>query len=121
MIDLEPYKRKLFETYERLMAEREEMDDDLSSNNILSETGEITANDNHPADMGTEFFLRGRDEALEGNLEGIIDQCKRAIQKIEDGTYGFSDISGEFIGEERLAAVPYATTTIEEQERIIEG
>lgn len=42
----------------------------------------------------------------------------RALAKIEAGTYGFSDISGEPIGEERLNAAPEAVNTLQEQEAI---
>jgi RNA polymerase-binding transcription factor DksA len=43
---------------------------------------------------------------MEENLLSILRRCERAMEKIEDGTYGYSDISGEFIGEERLDAIP---------------
>jgi DnaK suppressor protein len=41
---------------------------------------------------------------------------ERALAKIEDGTYGFSDVSGERIPKERLTVMPEAITTIKEQE-----
>jgi RNA polymerase-binding transcription factor DksA len=40
---------------------------------------------------------------------------------VDEGTYGYSDVSGEFIGEERLDAIPYATLTRDEQERTVQG
>jgi len=45
-----------------------------------------------------------------------LTKIDRALEKIKAGTYGFSDISGEPIGEERLNAVPEATSTLREQE-----
>lgn len=45
-----------------------------------------------------------------------LAKIDRALEKIKAGTYGFSDISGEPIGEERLNAVPEATNTLREQE-----
>jgi DnaK suppressor protein len=45
-----------------------------------------------------------------------LAQIDRALEKIKAGTYGFSDISGEPIGEDRLNAVPEATNTVREQE-----
>jgi DnaK suppressor protein len=45
-----------------------------------------------------------------------LAQIDRALEKIKAGTYGYSDISGDPIGEERLNAVPEATTTFREQE-----
>ncbi len=46
-----------------------------------------------------------------------LSRVERALAKIEDGTYGFSDISGKRIPDERLDAVPEATNTIQEQEQ----
>jgi DnaK suppressor protein len=45
-----------------------------------------------------------------------IARVERALAKIDAGTYGFSDVSGEPIPKERLNAIPDATNTIREQE-----
>jgi DnaK suppressor protein len=56
---------------------------------------------------------------LEGNLAAADDDrlsnIERALQKIEDGTYGLSDGSGAPISIERLEAVPEALYTLDEQ------
>jgi DnaK suppressor protein len=56
---------------------------------------------------------------LEGNLEAADDDrlsnIERALQKIEDGTYGLSDSSGAPIPMERLEAAPEALYTLAEQ------
>jgi DnaK suppressor protein len=56
---------------------------------------------------------------LEGNLEAADDDrlsnIERALQKIEDGTYGLSDASGAPIPIERLEAAPEALYTLAEQ------
>jgi DnaK suppressor protein len=43
-----------------------------------------------------------------------LTQIERALQKIEDGTYGLSDTSGEPIPRERLEAMPEAIHTVSE-------
>jgi DnaK suppressor protein len=45
-----------------------------------------------------------------------LARVERALAKIEAGTYGFSDVSGERIPKERLNAVPEANNTLREQE-----
>jgi DnaK suppressor protein len=56
---------------------------------------------------------------LEGNLAAVDDErltdIERALQKIDDGTYGLSDSSGAPIPIERLLASPEALYTLEEQ------
>jgi DnaK suppressor protein len=46
-----------------------------------------------------------------------IDEIERALQKIAEGTYGFSDASGDPIPKARLEATPEAIFTVEEQSR----
>lgn len=56
---------------------------------------------------------------LTGELEAVDEQrladIERALQKIDDGTYGLSDQSGQPIPLARLEASPEAIYTLEEQ------
>jgi len=45
-----------------------------------------------------------------------LERVDRALKKIEEGTYGLSDRSGEPIPRERLEAVPEALYTLSEEE-----
>ena len=56
--------------------------------------------------------LRTKDRARK--LIGKIDE---ALKRIEDGTYGYCEETGEPIGIERLEARPVATLSIEAQEK----
>jgi DnaK suppressor protein len=55
----------------------------------------------------------------EGNLVSRdverLARVERALKKIEEGTYGYSDVSGQRIPDDRLEAMPDATTTLAEQ------
>jgi len=46
---------------------------------------------------------------------GRLARVERALQKIDEGTYGYSDVSGEPIPDARLEAMPDAINTIQEQ------
>lgn len=54
-------------------------------------------------------------QALHDVDQRRLENITRALQKIEDGTYGLSDASGAAISEERLLANPEATHTAAEQ------
>lgn len=56
--------------------------------------------------------LRTRDRARK-----LISKIDQALQRIETGTYGFCEDTGEPIGLKRLEARPIATLAIEAQER----
>jgi RNA polymerase-binding transcription factor DksA len=54
-------------------------------------------------------------EADEDAVDRVtLAQIQRALGRIEDGTYGTSELSGKPIPKARLEAVPYATTLVEE-------
>jgi DnaK suppressor protein len=46
-----------------------------------------------------------------------LRRIERALGKIDEGTYGYSDLSGEPIPEARLKAAPEAILTVEEERR----
>lgn len=46
----------------------------------------------------------------------LLAKINTALDRIENGTYGYSVVSGEEIGINRLMARPLATMTVEEQE-----
>lgn len=67
-------------------------------------------------DEGAEEAQRGIEDALDANTGRRLGHIVRALEKIEEGSYGLSDVSGEPIAQARLEAVPEATLTIEEAE-----
>jgi DnaK suppressor protein len=50
-----------------------------------------------------------------------LKQVDRALKKIEEGTYGLSDMSGVPIARERLEAVPESIYTLEEEKALEAG
>lgn len=46
----------------------------------------------------------------------LLQKVNAALERIENGTYGFSVVSGDEIGLKRMMARPLATMTVEEQE-----
>ena len=68
-------------------------------------------------DMSQSLFTREVDATIEHQVERRLQYVERALQKIEEGTYGLSDDSGETIPRGRLEAVPEAIRTVEEQQQ----
>ena len=69
--------------------------------------------DSDSATFEQEITMNLRMSQRDNNLLKKIDA---ALARIEDGTYGFSVVSGDPIGIQRMLARPLATMTIEEQE-----
>ena len=68
-------------------------------------------------DMSRDIFDREVDATIAEQVEQRLEIINRALRKIEEGTYGLSDASGEPIPRGRLEAVPEAIRTVEEQQR----
>jgi RNA polymerase-binding transcription factor DksA len=123
-LDLEHFRQRLQE--EKALAEETIAGVRSQEADNLNETGtnraELTDQDeNHPADEGTELFLREEDMALVANARVILGKIVHAFEKLEQGTYGVSDHSGKPIPVERLEAVPYANLLTDEQEIMESG
>ncbi|MFL9985283.1 TraR/DksA family transcriptional regulator [Paraburkholderia sediminicola] len=56
-------------------------------------------------------------QALHDVNDQRISDIERALQKIDEGTYGLSDASGDPIPKARLEVAPEAILTVEEQSR----
>ncbi len=75
----------------------------------------------HQADEGTDDFGRTISLEITSKEFGVLRQIDRALEKINEGTYGVCDITGEEIPLPRLEAIPYATMTVKAQEKFEKG
>lgn len=82
---------------------------------------EGTGYSQHQADQGTDDFDRTITLEVTTQEYGLLRQIERALEKIEENTYGICDISGEEIPLARLEAIPYATMTVKAQEQLEKG
>jgi len=99
---------------ERLMAQREEIENDIArARNELS-NGENEPDELDRASAEEERWLSLRISEREGKLLRKIDE---AIQRIDDGDYGYCEDTGDPIGIPRLLARPTATLSAEAKTR----
>lgn len=87
----------------------------------VKEADEGVGYSQHQADQGTDDFDRSLSLELTSKEFGVLKQIDRALEKIEEGTYGVCDISGLEIPKARLDAIPYATMTVKAQEQLEKG
>lgn len=105
---LEYFKQKLLDWKESLINESRETIDHLKED--VSKEPDFV--DEAAMGMNRAFELRTRDR-----YRKLIDKINSALQRIEDGEYGYCEVTGEKIGLKRLNARPIATLSIEAQER----
>jgi DnaK suppressor protein len=75
-------------------------------------------NEHHPdlADHANSLADRAVDLRAHERQRKLIAKIDAALQRIEDGTYGYCARTGEPIGLKRLEARPIATLSVEAQE-----
>lgn len=78
-----------------------------------SDDSELSDYDQHPADTATDTFERERDLGLLDDLEAEFRELEDALARIDAGTYGIDEVTGEPIDPARLEAVPTARTNVE--------
>jgi len=66
------------------------------------------------SEMGRDLTEEGTARALVADQERLLAQVERALQRMDEGTYGLSEVSGRPIPLERLEALPWATTTVDD-------
>ena len=116
----EPYMcpQQLAYFYQLLSAQKEELVSE--SNSVLNAVrladkadsagvGDESDNATYEQEITMNLRMAGRDNNL-------LRKINAALERLEDGTFGYSVVSGEEIGLSRMLARPLATMTIDEQE-----
>lgn len=75
-------------------------------------TTDIDLNDRASSETDRALELRTHDRARK-----LLSKIEQALRKIEDGSYGYCEVTGEPISLKRLEARPVATLSIEAQEQ----
>ena len=80
---------------------------ELEMDALIRESGEGAGDDQ--ADAGTKTFEREHEMSLVINARDMVLQTERAIERIDDKTYGRCEECGNSIGKARLQVFPRAT------------
>ncbi len=104
----EYFRRKLLQWKEEILRESRE------TLNALQ-----TENENHPdiADRASSETDRAIELRARDRQRKLIAKIDAALSRIDDGTYGYCEETGEPIALKRLDARPIATLSVEAQER----
>ena len=105
---LEYFKQKLLNWKEDILRESRETLSHLQ-----------TDTENHPdiADRASSETDRALELRTRDRQRKLISKIDEAMRRIEDGSYGYCEETGEPIGVARLDARPIATLSLEAQER----
>ncbi|WP_028962994.1 TraR/DksA C4-type zinc finger protein [Sulfobacillus thermosulfidooxidans] len=102
----------------------EDMVSDLRQQLAVKETDSVhalSAYDNHPADLGTDTFERELDVGLERGLAHHLAEVERALEKIDEDSYGICDRCHHPIDAQRLQARPESVYCLPCQQELEQG
>ncbi len=109
--------------HQKLLDLRDSMLDAMSGvakDNLRSraEGNEASAFGMHQADAGSDAYDRDFALSLLSQEQDDLYEIQEALKRIDAGTYGVCEISGEKIPHPRLEAVPFARYTVQCQTQI---
>lgn len=111
------FKNLLLQEKKNILDTLKRMEDHQPHSASMKEyTEELSAYDNHPADLGTEMFMTAMQANLENNEKYRLNEIEEALQKIETDEYGICQGCGAEIAEERLEIMPEADTCMKCEE-----
>ncbi|MBI1215325.1 MAG: RNA polymerase-binding protein DksA [Alphaproteobacteria bacterium] len=105
---LEYFRQKLMRWRAELLAESNETIKEMQEDNL--QKPDIADRASAETDHALELRTRDRERKL-------ISKINAALEKIDDGSYGYCEETGEPISIARLEARPIATLSLEAQER----
>lgn len=117
-MDSDDVRQRLDQEKSRLEGIREGFEEEgLTTETEEESLGEISSNDQHQADIGTETFDRERDMSILEQVEAELSDVEHALKRLDEGTYGACEACGKPIGDDRLEAMPAARFCLEDQSR----
>lgn len=105
---LEFFRQKLLRWKEEILKEAKETLQTLQSESLREP--DVTDRASSETDWSIELRTRDRQRKLTSKIDA-------ALRRIDDGEYGYCEVTGEPISLQRLEARPIATMTLEAQER----
>ncbi|NGP89156.1 TraR/DksA family transcriptional regulator [Fodinibius halophilus] len=114
-----PYSDEELEYFRGIILKKlEEAEKELDSlqsslKDSMENAGEDSAYSFHMADVGTEAQEREKTYMLFNRTKKFVRYLNRALERIDNKTYGVCKVTGDKISKGRLEAVPHTQLSIE--------
>lgn len=107
-------KSSLLENRQRLAQQLQEIEESAFNVSQSEMSGEVGYDEDY-ADAGTFTFEREKEASIANNVQDLLDKIDRALEKIEEGTYGICESCGQPIEAARLKALPSAVLCLKDK------
>jgi RNA polymerase-binding protein DksA len=117
----EHFKEMLLEKRREIFQNMFEIEGEALKKSRLDATGDLSSMPIHMADLGTDNYEQEFALGLMDGERKLLTEIDRALLRIEEGTYGICEGTGEPIPKARLEAQPWARYCVEYARMLEEG
>ena len=114
--DLEYFRKLLLNEQAETRDEIEELKQSLENQNSM-EDERASSKHHHVGNVGSEEQEKERLYLMNERKREKLEEINAALSRIDNGTYGVCEASGDRIDRERLEAVPYARKSITDEKK----
>jgi RNA polymerase-binding transcription factor DksA len=116
--EMKVYKERLLMLRARMRGDVSAMAENSLRRNRLEANGDLSSMPLHMADIGTDNFEQEFTLSLMQSEGGTLSLIESALERIEDGVYGFCDECHSAIPKARLNAIPYTPFCVKCAEKL---
>lgn len=119
--EVEQHRGLLLKLRDRVIDEISFLANDNLNKSSKDASGDLSSYSFHMADQGTDNFDREFAASLLNSEHDVLYEIEEALRRIDGGTYGVCEQSGEPIERERLRALPFARYCVAVQTEMERG
>ncbi len=116
--DMEFFRRLLLQFRDHVVDGITFLSGDNLNNNQREKSGDLSNYGIHMADHGTDSFDRDMALSMVSSEQDLIYEIDEALARMDSGTYGICEMTGEPIERERLKVLPHARHCVKAQEEL---
>jgi DnaK suppressor protein len=119
--DLVFFKHLLLEKRAEIIGDVSSMESDALKKSRLDAAGDLSSMPIHMADIGTDNYEQEFALGLLDSERKLLHEINDALMRIEDGTYGICEGTGEPIARARLEASPWSRYSVAYASKVEKG
>jgi len=119
--DLEYFKQMLLAKRRELLVNVNEIGDEALKKSRLDASGDLSSMPIHMADLGSDNFEQEFALGLLDSEVQLLREIDDALGRIEQGSYGVCEGTGEQVSKARLEAKPWARYCVEYARKVEQG
>jgi RNA polymerase-binding transcription factor DksA len=109
VVDHDAARQYLGAEHARLDAVRVSLENEhLHDEPQVDSSAELSHLTQHPADAASDAFEREKEFSILEQVQAELADVDRALERLDQGTYGTCDVCGGTIDDDRLSAMPAA-------------